>query len=81
MKFKKYTKAFTNGQYVLHKECKRVYKILLTPHPSRRLEKTNEMFYAYTDANYQDGEKHTVWYRSKQEMEDGRFIAYDKNKQ
>ena len=72
---------FHANQYVLHIQTKKVYVILMAPHPLRRLEETNETFYSYESANARNKkvkqEDKVIWYRSKSNMEEpGRFQAY-----
>ena len=74
---------FHANQYVLHIQTKKVYVILMAPHPLRRLEETNETFYSYESANAHNQaikqEERVIWYRSKLSMEQpGRFQAYTK---
>ena len=81
---------FFKGQIVLHKKSKKVYVIVEEPRKDRLLESGPDgkpsMYYQYRDVNhavrtYKDPYKLVVWNRSKQTMEDGRFISYTKPKQ
>ena len=57
---------FKVGDHVLHVKTARHYVITQEPSMWRRLEATDQPFYAYE----KDG---VTWYRSEVEVEDGRF--------
>jgi hypothetical protein len=59
---------FKLGDKIRHVKTGQVYSITETPLQHLRLEASNSMFYAYM------GSTGIVWYRSIEEMEDGRFI-------
>jgi len=58
---------FKQQQRVKHCKTGNVYTIVDVPDCNHKLEASNEPFYSYTDGK-------VTWYRSKSEMEDGRFI-------
>ena len=58
---------FKIGQTVRHLKSGNEYKILSEPDEKHKLECCNESFYSYGCVNS------IIWYRRKNEMEDGRF--------
>ena len=71
---------FLPGQRVQHVKTKRIYVISHGPR-FIRIEKTGEPGYAYmldcTNVAVAEQDKH-LWIRSQSEMEDGRFVVYEK---
>lgn len=64
--------VFFVGQRVTHMATQNPYRILETPAPNRRLERSNEPYYRYVTVG--SGEP-IEWVRPQEEMEDGRFVS------